>query len=124
MTKLEILQETKDYYAADPSRRGVKIDDGVASCVYKNDQGCMCAVGRCLTGEAFKKVGIIANSAITTLIRLGSVDDLLRPECRGHSVGFWRMLQKFHDYNANWDDKGITTFGQDIYDKLVADYTR
>ena len=119
MTKLEILEETYNYYTGDVSRRGVSPNN--SGCYYKIGDK-MCAVGRCMN----EKADFNYQGTITTYIMRGStehnLDDDLKEQYRGHSVGFWRALQTWHDNHNNWCSNGLTTVGQSDYNELVRIY--
>ena len=98
MTKIEIIDETIEYYKTHP--RGVlKL---AKSCKYKTDSGAMCAVGRCFNEQAdFEFYGNI----ITYKNKVLSNDPLdvhLKSEYHGHGVEFWQQLQLLHDGSNYW----------------------
>lgn len=91
-TKTEIIQETYDYYMEDLSRRGV--GDDWETCVYKNEKGLVCAVGRCFNESArFDFIG----SIISYSVKFPEWDSHFKPEYQGHDVKFWNDLQRLHD---------------------------
>ncbi len=98
-TKLEILNETVEYYSQ-LGRRALRSD---GSCVYKTLDGRMCAVGRCmLSPEDYGRPGII-----TLCLGLPeTLDSMLKPEYRGHLPGFWSSLQRLHDSAKHWNKDG------------------
>jgi len=116
-TKLEILQETYNYYS-DPNKRGINKNGG---CSYLTEDGNMCAVGRCLTNpktmqefpygvDKFEREGV-------------HIERRLKPEYRGHSLDFWEDLQGWHDNHRNFVGDSISVFGEQHYQKLVEKYT-
>ncbi len=50
MTKIDIIEETYNYYTGNSELRGY--DYLVGSCLYKSNAGRMCAVGRCFNENA------------------------------------------------------------------------
>lgn len=104
-TKLQILQETADYYSADPSRRA--ITDGF--CDYIADNGNKCAVGRC--SRFSKKLFDIAGTA-NEVLETYSDKQFFKPEYQGHSIEFWRELQLFHDNDYLWTKTGLSSKGR------------
>jgi hypothetical protein len=108
LTKLQIIDETVEYYSADVSRRSI----GEDGCMYKSPNGNMCAVGRCI--EESKLQSIITTksngSGAYTLFNVYGTD-ILKEKYRGHEVSFWDDLQGFHDNPINWDNDGITEDG-------------
>jgi hypothetical protein len=107
MTKTieEIVNETVEYYSADPSLRGIHDHRGNA-CAYINSAGNMCAVGRCMLPEALEKYGR-CNTDVLGLARHAcqTLDTLLKPEYRGHPVEFWKRLQMLHDDACLWNEE-------------------
>ena len=126
MTKLEIIKELFDnYYVKYPWRRAL---DNDGNCLYKTDHKIpkYCAVGKCLTESGVKY-------AMET--HVGSVDDFydgksehcsvepfLKKKYKGHDMDFWRDMQILHDFEDNWDDKGITVEGKIALERLKIRY--
>ncbi len=101
LTKLEIIEETAKYYAEDPSRRAI---DEINFCSYLTLDGRMCAVGRCLVNPSNLDTSL---SGRITEVHL----ELLKPEYQGHTLDFWKDLQKFHDRPTYWSSEGLTEQG-------------
>jgi hypothetical protein len=113
LTKLEILNETVEYYSADPKRRSYNTVDG---CTFNGKDGTHCAVGRCLLPE-YQEQGFYleGNSQIFAKFaesRGKEFDDVLQEQYRGHEMKFWERLQHLHDTHDNWDKSGITFEGE------------
>jgi hypothetical protein len=108
--KLEIINETAEYYGADTSRRGVDRGHitGTVSCKYYTDDGKMCAVGRCLIDASQVRDSV----TIAAHLFFSSGYGILKPEYRIEDASFWRDLQNFHDNTHNWDENGLTEFGK------------
>lgn len=113
MTKLEIIEETVKYYSEDTSRRSTE----EKNCVYLSKNGNKCAFSRCCTEEGVellhknegRSVGVLD---CTSPLYLGKeIDDVLKPEYKGHSIDFWRNLQDLHDSENYWDSNGLTKEG-------------
>lgn len=109
-TKLEIINETVEYYSADPSRRGTN----GSTCEYLTLFGQMCAVGRCMINPKGKEGGV---TELGTGFQL-----MLKKEYRGHSIDFWQDLQGFHDSSWYWDEKGLTRRGNAALQSLLKDW--
>lgn len=118
MTKLEIINETINHFSKDPSKLRsldyTNIDKPL--CAYNGANKTHCAVGRCMLtkiknqGKKFKyNTGFSATSFIYERIKL---DTLLSPKYRGHEPSFWNDLQRLHDENQFWNEKGLTTRGE------------
>lgn len=112
MTKLEILEETANFYNS--YNRGYnKYSYG---CEYLTSDGRTCAVGRCLIDpKVFMKeyIGSIDNDYAKEIL-----EDNLKEEYRGHSNSFWLDLQMFHDNPCFWDENGMTENGITYYNNL------
>jgi hypothetical protein len=114
-TKLEIINETAAYYMEDPSRRAVTSDD---TCKYLTGDGRMCAVGRCFTKKGRDKYGNIMGSYNY------SMHKFMRAEyAHIDDEDFWLELQRFHDGEYYWNDKGITLDGIRCLNGLRVQYT-
>lgn len=121
-TKLEILEETKNFYTEDPTRRATS-DNG---CRYLTDDGRMCAVGRCLIPNSQLNVCYLYNDnfksateAINVSVNnIKNLEEILKEEYRGHSKGFWSLLQSFHDREEHWSASGLTVEGKEFYQDL------
>ena len=109
-TKREIIIETSKAYTAETcSVKGIQ-------CVYKDDEGYKCAVGRCLKDDS--RLFHEGNNLPVTLLK----DDLeleLKEEYRGHCNKFWAELQPLHDQGSHWDDKGISKKGEEYVEYLL-----
>jgi hypothetical protein len=123
-TKLEILNEIVNYYSEDTNRRAVEGE----SCVYITPDNRRCAVGMCLTDPTL----MTGNKAINDDSFILEEDDnefkpdildLFKPEYQIDDVSFWAKLQTLHDTKMYWDDKGLTSEGQMLYNQLKEIYT-
>jgi hypothetical protein len=101
MTKLEIIEETFNYYSEDGSRRAMRKNwTGGDLCEYKSPEGKYCAVGRCMIDPKGEEMeGNIFDLCDHLFV---DVNELLKEEYKGHDVQFWLDLQHFHDSNDNW----------------------
>lgn len=105
-TKLEIIEETVQYYLNN------KRSTSVNGCLYISKDGAKCAVGRCLKDELlenyrFKKskcfnLNECSIDDLVIITRVNSINILLKEEYCGHDLEFWRELQIFHDKESNW----------------------
>jgi hypothetical protein len=128
MTKLEIINETVEFYSADPKRRSFYIDEkDVTKCLYNGKNGEHCAVGRCLE-DKYHEMGqdLPKNSfALLDLFEGNDVkglDEMLKEQYRGHEAQFWAELQRLHDNPRNWTETGISQIGQIHIDKVIQQY--
>ncbi len=117
-TKVEIINETVDYYSTDTSRRAITTNKwGHFTCLYKMPDGRNCAVGRCLIKPPSNSLGIRDLETYK-----GELDNLLKPEYREHSLSFWEDLQEIHDTPSYWNSEGMTERGKDRVNILLEYY--
>lgn len=113
MTKLEILEETLEYYSK--NNRGLSED---MNCVYINSEGDMCAVGRCLKNP----IRMIEGSIQINFSENEELDKYLKDIYKGHDLNFWQKLQNFHDNSNFWDGHELTARGLENFNKLKVKY--
>jgi len=102
MTKDEIIRETVEYYK-DASKRGY--DEVEEACKYLTEGGNMCAVGRCLIPGSLMEVkrpfiplkAVEMEGCQASVMNIENLEEILKPEYRGHSIKFWIRLQNLHD---------------------------
>ena len=61
---------------------------------------------------------------LAAIHNVGSLDKLLSPKYRGHSLDFWSSLQSIHDSERNWHSKGLTDIGLQSVAELKERYER
>ncbi len=121
MTKVEIIQETADFYSADPKRRSLnkKLD-----CSYNGENGTHCAVGRCLL-PIYHDLGdkLPSNDwdfeGLFTANNCENHDEMLQEQYRGHDIFFWNSLQTLHDTQQYWDKVCLTVAGEQYLQNLL-----
>jgi len=144
MTKLEIIEETVDFYSQDTNRRASK-SNGLSGfiCSYENEFGNKCALGRCFDTEnsnysiiryyegnissliefLITKEGEVIEKIKDENIIYQELENVLLPLYRGHELIFWKDLQNLHDTEAFWLKKGLTEKGliyvQDLKQKYA-----
>lgn len=116
-TKEEIVRETAAFY----SLKNRAVSPG-AACLYNGPNGTHCAVGRCLTNKAKKKVSdyVCSVALLAHFLSDGKsncLDDYLLEEYRGHELAFWTKLQFLHDTAGAWNAKGISKEGKEYVKK-------
>lgn len=105
MTKIEIINETVEYYKNNPRAKfGL-------SCLYQTPEGYQCAHSRCLTEDARREVvsapnNLNSSSADTIISELGG-DECHQEQYRNHNSRFWNDIQIIHDHNEHWNGKEI-----------------
>jgi hypothetical protein len=115
-TKIEIIEETANYY--NDSNRSVNND---GECVYIGQDGAMCAFSRCCNENSRGYLLAVDNRRLSAHKGVGSLEDpesLLKEEYKGHSLRFWKDIQRFHDDDENWNEYGITESGIKELEKL------
>jgi hypothetical protein len=103
-TKLEIIDETVEYYSQDVSRRAV-LPDG--QCRYYVSDGRVCAVGKYLMNPQEFEHSL--GSSTSLFSREGI--NILKKEYRIEDSSFWYDLQGLHDYSFYWTDIGLSDAG-------------
>lgn len=116
-TKLQILQETADFYGQNPSKRGKSSIDGF--CEYLTAEGNRCAVGRC--SKLNKKLQSISG-LFSDVLQIMTDKQFFKPEYQGHDPDFWRDLQIFHDGDSFWTKKGLSAKGRRKLQSLKKKY--
>jgi len=108
MTKEEIINEMVEYYK-DASKRGYNAAN--ERCEYLTESGNMCAVGRCLIPgslmESFSGETRVAQSMRNcglSVLDVANLEEILKPEYRGHCRNFWAQLQSIHDSSDHFND--------------------
>ena len=108
MTKEEIINETVEYYK-DASKRGYNATN--ERCEYLTESGNMCAVGRCLIPgslmESFSGETRDAQSMRDcglSVLDVDNLEEILKPDYRGHCRNFWAHLQILHDNDDLFND--------------------
>jgi len=115
MKSIELITDTRDFYAADPSRRARK---GL-SCLYSDpESGNQCAVGRCMTkGPWLEFIG-----EFSELKKNYSLHEFLRSEFHAIQTDLWIDLQNWHDSDHNFTSTGLTERGERFINNLLAQY--
>lgn len=115
MTKEEIINETVEYYK-DASKRGYNAAN--EKCEYLTKSGNMCAVGRCLIPGSLMESFSGGNRAAQSMRNCGlsvfdvvNLEEILKPEYRGHSRNFWMQLQHLHDSSDHFNDVTMNEVG-------------
>lgn len=116
--QLKVLQETVDYYSADPlNRRSTAFVDGETICRYnppnpKLSDGC--AVGRLVDPDLRPRLDGHDGTSQT----VGEIFDQLPKDVRSLGRRFLAELQIIHDCDENWDKGGLSDQGRRAVDKL------
>ena len=100
LTQKEIVLETVEYY-----RTHKRALDANGICKYLTEEGDMCAFGRCAINPSALEEG--KHVAVQV-----DIEQILKPEYKGHDVDFWLELQRFHDGLRHWTANELG--GQDV----------
>ena len=119
ITPLELIEETVSYYSEDTSRRGL---DETNQCVYKTDQGQMCAVGRCLK-EDVNVNSFNYDSDVDNLFKEYDFPNIIKPEYSKITQELWGSLQMLHDQQHNWEVNSLSVIGKERVAMLKKKYT-
>jgi len=116
-TKREIILETsKKYTSKNRSTVENSLYFGGEGCLYKDDEGYKCAVGRCLRDDS--RLFHEGNNLPVTRFK-EELESELKAEYRGHCNEFWAELQTLHDQGTHWDYKGISKKGEEYVEYLL-----
>lgn len=118
-TKVEILQETADFYSEETNRRS---QDASGSCIYIAKNGNKCAFSRCCKEDG-KTIKFLEeyneDSNVIDLEGTAGLDNLLKSEYHGHCVEFWQQVQSFHDDSYNFTaPKGLSVVGEALLSSM------
>lgn len=117
MTKVEIIQDTVDYYSADVvGRRSL----AGQNCRYKGPNGKECAFQRCVIDDLSPSEGSGCGMFDLKAIQF-------KPEYAGHDEGrtdqsFWTSIQHLHDSNIYWSSEGLSANGMKFVHDLKERY--
>ena len=122
-TNEEIIKETAEFYTS--KNRGY--DKNTGGCVYRTEDNEKCALGRCIS---FDQIISFASKYVSSIMDIKdefaegeTLDQYLKPEYRGHKLGFWADIQTLHDEECNWTKEGISESGQEYVDLLLESWT-
>lgn len=126
-TKIQIIEETVEYYGADPVARRATYH---GTCFYyKEGDTRLCAFSRCMIdpkrGKDFKGtcLGLVDHLGEICISRDNVIPrGILKPEYDGHSFKFWEDLQYFHDSDASWSITGLSHIGESYCTSLKEKY--
>lgn len=116
-SKIEIINETVEYYSGDTSRRALNRN---GFCTYLTRDGKMCAFGRCCINPEY--LNTIRGTVLDLKTYLGDLDEVLREEYRGHSAHFWREIQLLHDTHSFWGKDELTPDGRKKVEQLLRNF--
>lgn len=115
--RLEILQWEKD----NRNSTNVNVHRG-GSCMYAPIQGKPygCGVGRLLTLELCQQLDASCSTTNSSPVIADCIaQSLLPPEIKELGMDFLQDLQTLHDTPVHFDEKGLTPYGQEIFEEFV-----
>ena len=120
--QLALLNETIEYYSADPVGRRCITERRCAYSPIKlglegTSEGC--AIGRKIPAELAEELDAeIGGSAV------GNTDifNRLPEELKILTIQFLEVIQYLHDSNGSWDDKGLTQLGKEKVEQIKKDF--
>ena len=104
MHELQIVRETIDFYTS--NNRSKSPDTG--ACVYNGPNNKCCAFSRLVKPQLRQTLNEF-QLADAILEDLG--DKILQQKYQGQPIDFYLMLQRLHDRNSFWDEKGLNKEG-------------
>lgn len=119
--KIKLLNETVEYYSADPLNRICKTDE---KCVYnpktigKEGTSEGCAVGRLLPPELSLKLDNDFNNVPVTREDLF---DILPEDVKNYGRSFLGSLQQLHDSSVYWNSTGLSEAGRERVKTITQD---
>ena len=106
MTKIEIIDETVEYYSNNP--RAIQGN----LCLYLTEDNLRCAHSRCIKDDKVEEVHECANTGGSAKKIIDEfTDDVHKEEYQGYSVDFWLDIQHLHDYHAYWNGNQLNKEG-------------
>jgi hypothetical protein len=110
-----IVLDTVEFYS-DSNNRAIFYTSGGpedATSRYVSTNGNKCAVGRFLKDEVLEGLAELnrLSRKVSYLAIDNSLDRVLKDEYKGHSLAFWKKLQRLHDTHHFWSNDGITKEG-------------
>lgn len=116
MTTLQLITETRDFYAADPSRRA----STPTNCLYRDpNTNNRCAVGRCMTPGPWEEF----EGVLFALLASGyTLQQILRPEYHDIPESVLHALQDWHDQDSHFTTSGLTLKGSDLINEILSHF--
>ena len=115
LTKVDIIKETVEYY-----RHHKRSMNGLY-CSYIHN-GLRCAFSRCCMDDPQTTNKLQAREGKGVSEFDVKLDELLKPEYRGHDLAFWCHIQRLHDTISFWKDRELSESGHRYVDYLLQTY--
>lgn len=121
MTRLELLEDTVNWFSANPNRRCINPD---RRCCYSpqslpnNSKTTGCAIGRHLSPE----LALYLDENYTNNSSVSEVFHNLPEDLQILGVDFLLNVQDLHDTDAYWGKNGLTEAGQRYVNKIKEEF--
>jgi hypothetical protein len=112
MTKIEIIEETVEFYRNNP-----RAYDPLVGCLYVTSSGLRCAHSRCLNETLVDLKAIQTCQNARDVIR-DHGDNVHKEQYRGHSIDFWMDIQQLHDTCEYWSGTELSEEGKLVVERL------
>jgi hypothetical protein len=118
LDKLQIIDILLGVFIDDPSKRALEFGKIGR---YRTSDGKLSPLGMAMSPNAlyYDVLGNVPRLVLTCKENYpGYMNikyfplDLLKPEYRGHCISFWNDLERFHDTNELFTDKGLSELGE------------
>lgn len=125
--KLEILEDTVQFYSVDPEgRRSVNPDIPPGSqkggrCMYLGPGGRMCAFARMVHQDHVSKLIEYESVGCKQVFKEIPNLKMKTPRLNADSWYYWARLQALHDWESYWDKKGLSVGGVQELNSFRAD---
>lgn len=118
-TKIEIIDETVEFYKNNPRSVLTPNEDRRQVCLYHGPDGKRCAFSRCCQQE-IDLSEFEGQSCSSILQEMG--DTVLQEEYRQHDATFWAKIQYLHDSKQFWKQNQLTASGHKYVVQLKTQY--
>ncbi len=116
MTKIEIIEETVEFYRNNP-----RAYDPLVGCLYVTSSGLRCAHSRCLN-ETLIDLKSIESWQNAGHIIMKHGDSIHKDQYRGHRIDFWTDIQNLHDNSMYWSGTELSEEGKQMVESLKRKY--
>lgn len=125
-TRVDIIDETVKFYSENPrAMRAKQLPSEPDSCAYVAPNGERCAFARCCTedGVRWLHANLEGSNVQGIETRDKNLNEMLKPEYRGHDLHFWINIQRLHDSSEFWGQDGkLTPVGNSRVQRLKCKY--
>lgn len=104
-TKSEIIDEVAAYYNLGNRAFFIDIKKEIVEYQYLTSDGRMCPVALFAENPKQSWKGNAMNA-------FPNIDEVLKPEYRGHGFAFWVDIQQLHDNGDLWTEEGLNKAGR------------